>query len=85
MSPLAGGQHGKSAPSTPEQGRKVSQPKPAAPAPAPAPAEKVRRNTVGSKGRKVSIQDENIRNRDHNLFVKKVPRDAEACNIQAHM
>ena len=85
MSPLAGGQHGKSAPSTPEQSRKVSQPQPAAPAPAPAPAEKVRRNTVGSKGRKVSIQDENIRNRDHNLFVKKVPRDAEACNIQAHM
>ena len=83
MSPLAGGQHGKSAPSTPEQSRKVSQPQPAAPA--PAPAEKVRRNTVGSKGRKVSIQDENIRNRDHNLFVKKVPRDAEACNIQAHM
>ena len=80
---MAGGQHGKSAPSTPEQGRKVSQPQPQ-PA-APAPAEKVRRNTVGSKGRKVSIQDENIRNRDHNLFVKKVPRDAEACNIQAHM
>ena len=81
MSLFAGGQHGKSAPSTPEQSRKVSQPQPAA----PAPAEKVRRNTVGSKGRKVSIQDENIRNRDHNLFVKKVPRDAEACNIQAHM
>ena len=85
MTLFAGGQHGKSAPSTPEQSRKVSQPQPAAPAPAPAPAEKVRRNTVGSKGRKVSIQDENIRNRDHNLFVKKVPRDAEACNIQAHM
>ena len=80
---MAGGQHGKSAPSTPEQGRKVSQPQPQPTA--PAPAEKVRRNTVGSKGRKVSIQDENIRNRDHNLFVKKVPRDAEACNIQAHM
>ena len=32
--------------------------------------------------RKVSVQDENLRNREHNLFVKKVPKDAEACNIQ---
>ena len=32
--------------------------------------------------RKVSVQDENLKNREHNLFVKKVPKDAEACNIQ---
>ena len=35
-----------------------------------------------SSGRKVSIKDENLKSRGHNLFSKKVPKDAEACNIQ---
>ena len=30
----------------------------------------------------MSILDENLKNREHNLFSKKVPKDAEACNIQ---
>ena len=37
---------------------------------------------LGFFPRKVSVQDENLKNREHNLFVKKVPKDAEACNIQ---
>ena len=32
--------------------------------------------------RKISIQDENLKNREYNQFSKKVPKDAEACNIQ---
>ena len=30
----------------------------------------------------MSVQDKNLQDREHNLFEKKVPKDAEACNIQ---
>jgi len=72
---------GKSAPTTPETKRKESTPI----------SPKNRTYTVGnqdkpdrrkSSGRKVSIKDENLKSRGHNLFSKKVPKDAEACNIQ---
>jgi len=66
--------HGKSAPTTPELDRKAELPK-------------VRHFSVAtpefkSAGRKVSIKDETLKNREYNLFSKKVPRDAEAANIQ---
>lgn len=35
-----------------------------------------------TKSRKISYKDETMMFRDHNLFSKKVPKDAEAVNIQ---
>ena len=35
-----------------------------------------------TKFRKISYKDETMKFRDHNLFSKKVPKDAEAVNIQ---
>merc|ERR1711892_1500581 len=69
--------HGKSAPTTPETERKVSI----------AAQPKVRHYSVAtpefkSPSRKVSLKDETFKNRDYNLFSKKVPKDAEAANIQ---
>lgn len=73
----AEGTHGKSAPTTPETERKISI----------ADQPKVRHYSVAtpefkSPSRKVSMKDETIKNREYNLFSKKVPKDAEAANIQ---
>jgi len=69
--------HGKSAPTTPQTGRKVSL----------EFVPKVRHYSVAtpefkSPSRKVSIKEDTLKNRDYNLFSKKVPKDAEAANIQ---
>jgi len=51
-----------------------------------SPVPKVRHhsvgNPVGSPGRKISYKDETFKFREYNLFSKKVPKDAEAANIQ---
>ena len=48
---------------------------------------KVRHHSVVSQspGRKISYKDETYKFREHNLFSKKVPKDAEAVNIQVNM
>jgi len=67
----------KSAPTTPETERKATNFKEA----------KVRHYSVAtpefkSPGRKMSQRDESLKFREYNLFSKKVPKDAEAANIQ---
>ena len=65
---------GKSAPTTPEMQHKNSL----------SPVAKVRHHSVAaqSPGRKISYKDETLKFREYNLFSKKVPKDAEAANIQ---
>ena len=64
--------HGKSAPTTPEIQHSLS------------PVAKVRHHSVAnqSPSRKISYKDETLKFREYNLFSKKVPKDAEAANIQ---
>jgi len=64
----------KSAPTTPEMKHKTSL----------APVQKVRHHSVvnQSPNRKISYKDETMKFREYNLFSKKVPKDAEAVNIQ---
>jgi len=64
----------KSAPNTPEMKHKTSL----------VTVPKVRHHSVVSQspGRKISYKDETYKFREHNLFSKKVPKDAEAVNIQ---
>jgi len=69
--------HGKSAPTTPETERKVSL----------ATQPKVRHYSAAtqefkSPNRKISLKDETMKFREYNLFSKKVPKNAEAVNIQ---
>ena len=64
----------KSAPTTPEMKHKTSL----------VPVQKVRHHSVvnQSPNRKISYKDETLKFREYNLFNKKVPKDAEAANIQ---
>jgi len=63
----------KSAPTTPEMKHRTSL----------APIPKVRHHSVANQSpRKISYKDETLKFREHNLFSKKVPKDAEAANIQ---
>jgi len=66
----------KSAPSSPERQKKLSL----------APFAKVRHHSVVNQSpthnRKISYKDETLKFREYNLFSKKVPKDAEAANIQ---
>ena len=66
----------KSAPTTPEMKHRTSL----------APIPKVRHHSVANQSpRKISYKDETLKFREHNLFSKKVPKDAEAANIQVWM
>jgi hypothetical protein len=64
----------KSAPTTPEMKHKTSL----------APVQKVWHHSVAnqSPNQKISYKDETLKFREYNLFSKKVPKDAEAANIQ---
>eukprot|EP00092_Neocalanus_flemingeri_P037562 GFUD01040897.1.p1 GENE.GFUD01040897.1~~GFUD01040897.1.p1 ORF type:complete len:877 (+),score=230.71 GFUD01040897.1:117-2747(+) len=66
--------HRKSAPTTPEMKHKNSL----------SPVTKVRHHSTAnqSPSRKISYKDETLKFREYNLFSKKVPKDAEAANIQ---
>jgi len=67
----------KSAPTTPETRKKLS----LAPLPKMRHHSVVQQSPTGS-GRKISYKDETLKFREYNLFSKKVPKDAEAANIQ---
>ena len=69
-----GSQRQKSAPTTPEMKHKNS---------LAGPVQKMRHHSVITPPpRKISYKDETMKFREYNLFSKKVPKDAEAANIQ---